>query len=117
MEIRGGYYYLGCPYSHRDQRVREMRYQKCLEYVAHQLKSHITVYSPIVHWHNVVPFLGNKRKYTQWDFWEDHDMVMLEHAVGFDILTLPGWDESTGLRAEIARAQQLGLQITRVAVL
>jgi nucleoside 2-deoxyribosyltransferase len=104
--------YLASPYSHADPAVREARYQAACRATAALLKAGLVVFSPIVHSHPLVAFALP----TGWDFWERIDRAYLARCDELVVLTLDGWRESTGVRAEIALARALGKPVRFLGV-
>jgi nucleoside 2-deoxyribosyltransferase len=95
--------YLASPYSHADPAVRKERYHATCRATAALLKAGLVVFSPIVHSHPLVAF----DMPTGWDFWEPIDRAYLARCDEVVVLMLDGWQQSTGVRAEIALARGL----------
>jgi len=72
----------------------------------------LVVFSPIVHSHPLVAFSLP----TGWDFWERIDRAYLARCDELVVLMLDGWQESTGVRAEIALARDLGKPVRFLGV-
>lgn len=96
--------YLASPYSHPDPAVRQQRFRAACRAIANMLRAGEVVFSPIVHSHPLVEFALP----TAWSFWERIDRAHLERCDEVAVLMLDGWQESVGLRAEIAIARALG---------
>ena len=47
----------------------------------------------------------------EWDFWQGYDTAILTNCEKVIVLRLPGWQESTGVQAEIKLATEMGLPI------
>lgn len=71
------------------------------------LRDGLLVFAPVVHSHPLVAY-GLP---VEWAFWQRYDREHLERCEDLMVLMLPGWEESLGLRAEIALAEALGLPI------
>ena len=96
--------YLASPYSHEREAVRETRFHDACDAASHLMRQGHRVYSPIAHTHPVAQHglpLG-------WDFWEPYDRWFVERCDEVWVLTLEGWSESKGVRAEIRIAEELG---------
>jgi hypothetical protein len=63
--------------------------------------------SPIAHSHVLV----EHGLPTDWAFWERFDKNLLQRCDDLLVLTLPGWQESVGVQAEIRIAKELGKPI------
>lgn len=103
--------YLASPYSDPDPAVMESRFDAACRKAGELMNAGHVVYSPIVHCHPIAVRVGLPR---DWTFWERFDREMLSRATSFQILCLPGWGTSKGVKAEQAIAVDLGLTVTRV---
>ena len=99
--------YLASPYSDPDPAVREARFDAACAHTATMIRAGRLVYSPIVHSHP----LANHGLGADWDFWAAHDRAMLGLCEALVVLELPGWQQSVGVRAEVAIARELGLPV------
>ncbi len=99
--------YLASPYSDPDPLVRKARYEAACDRAALMLADGRLVYAPVVYGHA----LAERGLPGDWAFWEQHNHAMLSRSTSLLILTLPGWQESEGVRAEIAIARSLGLPV------
>ena len=96
--------YIGCPYSHHDERKRHKRFLKVTRIsaiISIKIKN-IVVYSPITHSHTMAEMYDMPH---DWEFWSIIDLRFLELCKVLAVYTLPGWTESVGLSAEIMYAQ------------
>lgn len=95
--------FLSSPYSNNP----EENYNAVLKYVKLPFtRGHI--FSPILHWH---PSAKLQNVAGTFDFWLAYDFNVLRRCDELMVLTIPGWKESIGVRAEIQLANQLGLPI------
>lgn len=99
--------YLACPYSHNDLAVRESRFDAANRVAAALMRRGEFVFSPLSHSHPMVDYglPGG------WEFWQRFDRVMLGCCDEVRVLRLPGWEESVGVRAEIAYAKAQGMPV------
>ena len=103
--------YLASPYSHRDPIIRQRRFDLAVDYVSIVMLRPQAIYSPIVHCHPV----ALKHKLPKgWDFWKLHDLAILRHADELQILCIPGWQDSVGVRNEINFAMSAGIRIAYI---
>jgi hypothetical protein len=102
------YVYMGQPYSDPDYAIREGRYNKAMAFVGKAMKSGVTIYSPIIHFHNLSKYHSLP---TDAEFWEHHNYNMLSKSVALWVLELDGWEKSVGLSKEMGWAQELNLSI------
>lgn len=98
--------YLAQPYSDPSLEVMNDRFEAALAAVAHLVRKHQVVYSPVVHFHSVAAYHDLPRSF---EFWETINRHMMRRADEFYVLRLPGWQQSIGLTAELAYAKLLGL--------
>jgi len=96
--------YLASPYSHPDPVVRAQRYHAACAATAALVRAGHLVYSPVVHGHP----LTAQGISGDWYFWEPHARWYLEHCEEVVVLMLEGWQDSTGVQAEISLAGELG---------
>ena len=104
--------YLASPYSDPDPLVRKARFDAACDRAALMLSAGRLVYSPVVFGHA----LAERGLPGDWTFWAEHNHAMLERSVSLEVLALPGWEGSEGVRAEIAIARSLGLPVRVDAV-
>lgn len=99
--------YLACPYHHENPIIKEQRLRIVTEVAAEMHKQGSYVYSPLTHNHKLSE-LGVK---GTWETWCHFDLEMLSRCDKLIVLTLPGWEVSRGVQAEIAHAKELSLPI------
>lgn len=99
--------YLSCPYFDPDSLVKETRHIMVTRAAFELMKQGIMVYSPLTH-NLPIDRLGI---HGDWKTWREFDHTMLSKCDRVIVLKLPGWENSKGVAAEIARAEELGLPI------
>lgn len=108
------YKYIASPYTHDDPSVMEDRHMKVEAFCAHILKKGVTVFSPIVHCHN----LANKHDLPKdYSFWCEYSLSMLRVASEMIVFCLPGWSKSRGVSDEIKFCKKAGIPIYYVVLL
>lgn len=105
--------YLASPYSDPNPVVREDRFKIVCTVAGKMLQAGHMIFSPIAHSHPIA-LLGNAP--TAWAFWEQYDKHMLGHSAALWVLTLPGWEESVGVSAEIRAAKYMKIPIVYIDV-
>ena len=103
--------YLASPYSHPDRAVRKARYLAAVQAAGKLMKERpgCAVFSPIAHSHMIAEMTDLPGGF---DFWQGQDMPFLDiWATRLAVLKLDGWQESRGVKAEIARAEARGLPV------
>jgi nucleoside 2-deoxyribosyltransferase len=96
--------YLASPYSHPDLLVREARFAAACLATAELVRAGRPVFSPIVQSHPLAQ-LGLP---TDWSFWKRIDEACLRRCDAVFVLTIDGWQQSVGVRAEIEIATAQG---------
>ena len=104
--------YLSSPFSHSSPIIKVKRYESMLDIMAFLLDSNLMVVSPLM---LNVPLTGRlNRKGTDWQDWREYDLFLLSRSDELWILTLEGWEESKGVRAEIKYALRHKIPITLI---
>jgi len=96
--------YLASPYSHPDQAVEQARFDAVCQAAAALMRRGHLVFSPIAHSHAIARF-GLP---TDWAFWQRYDRAFLAWCDELWVLTLPGWEQSAGVQAEMRIAREMG---------
>lgn len=102
--------YVASPYSHPEARVREKRHQLVRDWINRAMAAdHGAIYySPIAHHHMCAVQWGLP---TEYDFWRERDEFMIGLSNRVVVLKLLGWEESAGIAAEVAYAEQIGAPV------
>lgn len=100
--------YLASPYSHPNRTIRARRFTMTRDFLFEQMKTTPAIFSPIVYCHQFARDMQAAVDHESWKGLND-DMLNLMSALW--VLKLPGWDESLGVRYEIARATQRNVEI------
>lgn len=105
--------YLASPYSHPDREVRHARFAQVSQAQAYLTAMGYHIFGPITESHTVqqeAAELGIEMS-GGWDFWKDHDELMLQKCDELWVLQLDGWDKSVGVLAEIDYAHSRGMPV------
>jgi len=99
--------YLASPYTSNSLPLMEERYEKTLDatgFLADKYRNqHVSIYSPIVSWHNVAKRFNLPRDNG---FWRDLNRPFIDlYMTHFAVLCLQGWDFSEGIRDEYSRVK------------
>ncbi|MCL2338943.1 MAG: DUF1937 family protein [Proteobacteria bacterium] len=100
------FYYIAHPYRHKDKSVEDDRIKKVAEtagsLVLYGKKSNsdIKVLAPVLH-NSVIHRINNFNHEEVSYIFNNFDFHFLKSAKAMIVITLPGWEESTGVRAEI----------------
>ena len=100
--------YLAAPYAHPDRAVRLRRFEAVNRVAAALMARGELAFSPISHCHPIAEAGGLPHG---WEFWERYDRAVLGCCRRVVVLKLAGWQESIGVRVEIALAEEMGLPV------
>ena len=104
--------YLASPYTHADKEVRRDRYMAACKAAAKLMLAGEVVFAPISHSHPIEHFFPEVQGH---DFWMKQDAPYLEACSKLVVLTIDGWDKSSGVAHEIRRAVERGIPIEYLA--
>lgn len=91
--------YMASPYSHMKFFVMEARFEAACMAAGYLMRQGKAVFSPIAHSH---PIHRASALPNTYDFWvEGQDLHILKRCDELIVLTLPGWEDSKGIQAEI----------------
>jgi hypothetical protein len=100
--------YLASPYTHPDPKVEERRFRQICFIAGDLILRGYHIFCPIAMAHPIRIAVGLESKF---DFWEEFDKKMLEACSELWVATLPGWDKSVGVRAEMEYMKKLDKQV------
>lgn len=100
--------YLATPYTHKDESVVEERYKMTANKCAELISSGLVVISPIFYGHNLLKY---KEMPGDWQFWQNFCESFLRKSDELWIYMIDGWDESTGILAEIKIAKEMNIPV------
>lgn len=98
--------YLASPYSHPVPETRTRRYIQARDFTHYHLQQGVTIFSPIVYGHQ---FSRDLDAPTDAKSWLTFNSDMMQVAREMWVLTIPGWEESLGIKAEIEFANFITL--------
>lgn len=102
--------YLAVPYSHSEHYMLVARHLIVNIVAANLMAQGVYVFSPISHTHPIAEAACGKLP-RGWDFWQGYDSTILQNCEKVIVLRLPGWEESTGVQAEIKLATEMGIPV------
>lgn len=102
------YFYLGSPYTHKNPKVRQRRYEAVRNFAGFLAKHGEWVFCPIMHSHDMA--IHCDMPYT-FEFWDDWNKALIRPSRGVIVFQIEGWDTSRGLKSEIDYAKQIGLPV------
>jgi hypothetical protein len=89
-------FYLAAPYSGSEEEVENRMRQLCIA-DAVLMKNGIFTMSPLMK-HFIINYESLP---GDWNYWKNYSEVLLSKADGMIVLKLDGWEQSTGVQAEI----------------
>lgn len=90
--------YVASPYSHEDAKVRERQAMSVVAFSAALMEAGVHVFSPIAHCHLMA---ANYSLPGNFEFWEAYDREYMDFCESMIVYTLPGWNTSVGVSAEV----------------
>ncbi len=100
--------YLATPYLHKDEKVMEFRAAVSDIIFADLSNKGRYLYAPISSCHHIAQKYDLPR---DWQFWAGLDEEFVSICKTLLVITLPGWEESTGVTAERGIATREGIPI------
>ncbi len=99
-----GFRYLATPYS-RYPRGKDAAFQDAVAAAVICFRAGIDVYSPIAHTHPIALHGGLEGSFARW---QEFDRTMIAASRGMIVVKMDGWQESTGILAEIEMCREMG---------
>jgi len=103
-----GIVYLAIAYSHKNPRIREIRYEIANIISAYLMNLGVVIFSPITHSHPLAAY----NLPTGWDYWKSQDLSYLTVCESIIAVTLDGWKESIGLQDEVNIMKDMGKKVS-----
>jgi hypothetical protein len=100
--------YLAIPYSDEDETVMDFRAEISDAICADLMNQGRIIFAPISSAHHIAKKYGLPR---DWGFWHKFDEEFVRICKRIIVITLKGWETSTGVQAELDLAKQYGLEI------
>ena len=105
------YKYLASPYSSHCKMVKQQRFERICEIAGLLMKQGHHLFVPIAMSHPIQEFGGTL---GTWEYWEKFDTEFVLGASELWVVTMPNWDQSVGVLAEIKIAESAGIPIKYV---
>jgi hypothetical protein len=100
--------YLASPYTNSDKDIVEQNYKLVSEIAANLVSEGYVVFSPISYGHNLLEF---KDMPSTWEFWFNFCVAFLLRCDKVYVCTMPGWENSVGVKEEIEIASKFGIPV------
>ena len=100
--------YLASPYSSPDPTIQQQRYEEAEKFAVKLIQAGEPVFSPIAYAAPLAHKFGMGRDFGTW---RGFNMALLKVAKKLYVLKIEGWQQSRGVQAEIAFAQENNIPI------
>jgi len=100
--------YLASPYS-KYPYGRDKAFFRVCKKAGELMKQGLNIFCPIAHSHAIEKIAFDKAETGE--FWLKQDFAVLENCDKLFVYKMPGWEDSLGVKAEIAYAETLEIPI------
>jgi len=104
--------YLASPFSDAEPDLKPYRYKAALLYVSQETLRGRVIFSPIVYYKLVEDLWPEPLPSKEW---LRIDMSILKRCDVMEVLCLPGWENSKGIKKELQYAEMLQIPVHQVA--
>lgn len=94
-----GFVYVASPYTSEIPELASLRMELARQATCRLISEGIFAFSPVVHGHFLEEYQGQPH-----GIWVEHGLAMLRKAQCIQVLTIPGWEISRGVKAEMDQA-------------
>ncbi len=101
--------YVAAPYSHPDPSVVEERMAAFTQLMVRLIEQGDYPVSPLMN-HLLAEKIPARFPLT-WEYWEGYSRELLSRCDRLIVIGIAGWEDSTGVTAEIALAKELNIPI------
>jgi hypothetical protein len=102
-----GFYYLACPYGHRNAFVTAERVTLYEQIDGKLMSVGLWTFSPLDKHYK----LGYTKLPGTYEYWKGYCKCMMDLAAGLIVITLDGWETAPGVQDEIRMAKERGIPI------
>jgi hypothetical protein len=103
--------YLACPYTDKSPKIRLRRFELATAAAATLVKRGFVVFSPITMTHPMDVALSGDDTLGS-DFWVKFDEAFMDICSEMIILTVEGWEQSSGIQREIKFFEKAGRSVS-----
>lgn len=107
IPVLPGFYYMACPYGHKNKDVTEVRMVVYEKTDARCVVAGLKTFSPLDKHYK----LKHAKIPGDYGFWKDYCIAMMQLAVGLIVITACGWEDAPGVQDEIRMAQERGIPV------
>jgi hypothetical protein len=101
-----GIIYLGGPYTHHLPHIRLERFASITRAAAKLIQQGRIVYSPLTMTHPIDLVMADAGETLGSDYWVKFDEAFMEFCTEMVVLRLSGWEQSSGVKREVAYFRQ-----------
>lgn len=101
--------YVSIPYSHKDELVREYRFELATNIAGKLIENGNIVFSPVTHSHIITKQEINLP--ISWEFWKQQLISFIDWCDTVLVVNVDGWEESTGVKEEIEYATKTNKKV------
>lgn len=94
-----GFVYVASPYTSEIPQLARLRMELARQATCKLISEGIFAFSPVVHGHFLEAYESQP-----YNVWVEHGLTMLRKAQCVQVLTIPGWEISRGVKAEMDQA-------------
>lgn len=106
--------FVSLPYTHKEPEIIQLRYERACAYSAVLLKQGHIPLSPIVTGHAILTVADLPGDF---EFWKNYCYETLKLCQEVHVLQMPGWDQSSGVAAELEFAESKGMPVRYISYL
>lgn len=99
------------PYYSPNQAIVKLRTKLGALYCGALLKQGVMCVSPVAYGTTILSYADLPSDFS---FWDKISFALLEKCIEIHVLTIDGWKQSRGVKAEIGKAKELGIPITYI---
>jgi len=100
--------YVASPYNGDSKELTFINYHNVATFCAELIATGEVAISPVAYGHNLLTLAEIP---SDWEFWKKFCTDILSRCEKMIVLTLDGWEKSSGVTAEIQIAKKLGIPI------
>jgi hypothetical protein len=106
--------YVAAPYTHSDPNIVKQRVLDFASVMAELIRQGEHPVSPLMN-HFLTDYVPTDFPLT-WDYWKEYSLSLLQTCSAIYVITMDGWEQSTGVAAEIEMAVQMNKPVTYITL-
>lgn len=105
--------YVAAPYTHSDPDIVKHRMNLFAITMAELIRRGEHPVSPLMN-HFLTDYVETDFPLT-WDYWKEYSFSLMRNCVELYVVTMDGWEQSSGVKAEIEMAEKMQKPVTYIA--